>query len=154
MTNIAHIDPLLYGYFLDESLEHGERVGLALLHGAKNLEIRFSRQLLPETNFEAKYGSSGYSPSDGLWFSDDKILELAEKFPEHKETFQHYIEELNIFKNKAQMLNCETTDALNRSGAEWGGGWGGHSNPDYGRIVNLGTDYIRTIIAENREKYP
>ncbi len=52
------------------------------------------------------------------------------------------------------MLNCETTEALNLSGAEWGGGWGGHSNPDYGRIINYGTDYIRTIILENRDKYP
>ena len=46
MKNLAHIDPFLYGYFLDESLEHGERVGLALLYAAKNTDIRFSRQLL------------------------------------------------------------------------------------------------------------
>jgi hypothetical protein len=52
------------------------------------------------------------------------------------------------------MLNCEVTDALNNSGAEWGGGWGGHSNPDYGRIINYGTDYLRTIIEENAKKYP
>lgn len=154
MTNLAHIDPFLYGYFLDESLEHGERVGLALLHAAKNLEIRFSRQLLPETSFETKYGSSGYAPSEGLWFSDENILKLAEEFPEHKETLHRYIQEINIFKNKARMLNCETTDALNHSGAEWGGGWGGHSNPDYGRIINFGTDHIRTIIAANRDNHP
>ncbi len=154
MINSAQIDPFLYGYFLDETLEHGERVGLALLHAAKNLEIRFSRQLLPETSFETKYGSSGYSPSEGLWFNDENILKLAEEFPEHKETFNRYIQELNIFRSKARMLNCETTDALNLSGAEWGGGWGGHSNPDYGRIINYGTDYIRTIISENRDKHP
>jgi len=153
MTNLAHIDPFLYGYFSDETLEHGERVGLALLHAAKNIEIKFSRQLLPETAFEAKYGSSGYSPSEGLWFSDDKIIELAEKFPEHKEAFQRYIQELNIFRDKAKILFSESTEALDRSGAEWGGGWGGHSNPDYGRIVNFGTDYIRTIISENRHKH-
>ena len=86
MTNLAQIDPFLYGYFSDETLEHGERVGLALLHASKNLEIRFSPQLLPETAFETKYGSSGYSPSEGLWFSDENILKLAEEFPEHKET--------------------------------------------------------------------
>ena len=83
MTNLAQIDPFLYGYFLDENLEHGERVGLALFHAAKNLEIKFSRQQLPETSFEAKHGSSGYSPSEGLWFSDKNILNIAEEFPEH-----------------------------------------------------------------------
>ena len=154
MTSLAKIDPFLYGYFLDEYLEHGERVGLALLHASKNLEIRFSRQMLPETAFVTESGSSGYSPSDGLWFSDENILKLMQEYPQHEETLRRYIAEINIFRSKSQMLNCQTTDALNNSGAEWGGGWGGHSNPDYGRIINFGTDHIRTIIAENRDKYP
>ena len=154
MTSLAKIDPLLYGYFFDEALEHGERVGLALLHAAKNIDIKLSRQLLPETSFEAKFGSSGYSPSEGLWFNEDNIMKLTEEFPEHKDTLLKYLSEIKIFKSKAKRLFSETSEALNRSGAEWGGGWGGHSNPDYGRIVNLGTDYIRTIIAENRKKYP
>lgn len=154
MTSLAKIDSFLYGYFSDETLEHGERVGLALLHASKNLEIKFSRQLLPETAFVTESGSSGYSPSDGLWFDTDKIAELSEKFPEHKEALNRYTEEINVFRSKSQMLNCQTTDRLNNSGAEWGGGWGGHSNPDYGRIINFGTDRIRTIIAENRDKYP
>ena len=154
MTSLSHIDPFLYGYFLDEGLEIGERVGLALLHASKNLEIKFSAQLLPDTAFITENGSSGYSPSDGLWFSDENILNLSEKYPEHKETLESYIEKIKIFRSKSRMLNCETTDALNNSGAEWGGGWGGHSNPDYGRIINFGTDHIREIIAENRDKYP
>lgn len=154
MTNLANIDPFLYGYFLDESLEHGERVGLALLYASKNIEIKFSRRLLPETAFETKYRSSGYTPSEGLWFSDENIMKLAEKFPEHKETLLGYIRKLNTFRGKARILYPETAAALDRSGAGWGGGWGGHSNPDYGRIVNFGTDYIRTIILENRDKYP
>ena len=35
MTSLAKIDPFLYGYFKDETLEHGERVGLALLSASK-----------------------------------------------------------------------------------------------------------------------
>ena len=152
--NIAQIDPFLYGYFLDESLEHGERVGLALLHAAQNIEISLSSQLLPDTAFETKYGSSGYSPSEGLWFNVDNIMKLITKFPEHKEALLRYIDEINIFKSKSQRLFCDITESLDRSGAEWGGGWGGHSNPDYGRIINLGTKHIRTIIEENRQKHP
>lgn len=154
MTSLAKIDPFLYGYFLDETIGHGERVGLALLHASKNLEIKISRQLLPEAAFITESCSSGYSHSDGLWFDTRKIAELSEKFPEHKEILNHYIEEINIFKSKSQMLNCETTDKLNNSGAQWGGGWGGHANPDYGRIINFGTDHIRKIIAENRGRHP
>ncbi len=154
MTELAHIDPFLYGYFLDESLEHRERVGLALLHAAKNIEIKFSRNLLPETAFETKYATSGYSPSEGLWFNTDNILKLAEEFPEHKKTLQRYISEINLFRNKSQRLFCESTEALDRSGAEWGGGWGGHGNPDYGKIINFGTEHIRQIIEQNRTKTP
>ncbi len=154
MTDLVKIAPFLYGYFLDETLEHGERVGLALLYAAKNIEIRFSRRLLPETAFETKYGTATYTPSEGLRFCDENIMKLAEEFPEHKETFKRYIDKLNIFRDKAKRLYSEPTEALDRSGAEWGGGWGGHSNPDYGRIVNFGTDHIRSIIAENRDKHP
>ena len=154
MTNLIQLDPFLCGYFSDDTLEHGERVGLALLYAARNIEIRFSRQLLPETTFGTRYGTSAYTPSEGLRFELDNIAKLAEEFPEHKETIYRYINELNIFKSKATRLFCEATEALDRSGAEWGGGWGGHSNPDYGRIVNFGTEYIRSIIAENRDRYP
>ncbi|MEE0980781.1 MAG: pyruvate formate lyase family protein, partial [Acutalibacteraceae bacterium] len=154
MISLAKIDPFLYGYFLDETLEHGERVGIALLNAAKNIEVRFSEKLLLETSFETKYGTSFYTPSEGLRFDLDNIEKLAEEFPEHKETLKEYIEKIKIFRSKSQRLNCELTDALDRSGAEWGGGWGGHSNPDYGRIVNFGTEYIRSVIAENRVKYP
>ena len=152
--NIAMIDPFLYGYFSDESLTHGERVGLALLCAAENLEIKFSSRLLPSTGFETKYETSGYAPSEGLWFNTDNIALLCEKFPEHKETFSRYIDEINILQSKVRLLNCPVTDALDNSGAQWGGGWGGHSNPDYGRIINYGTEHIREIIAENRGKHP
>ena len=154
MIDLVKIDPFLYGYFENETLEHGERVGLALLCASKNLPVKFSRQLLPDTAFVTESGSSGYSPSDGLWFSDENILKLSEEYPEHQETLLHFIEEINIYRNKSKLLNSPITDALNDSGAHWGGGWGGHGNPDYGRIINFGTDYIRSIIAENRDKYP
>lgn len=154
MTELERIAPFLHGYFSDETLEHGERVGLALLCAAKNIEIRFSKQLLPETSFASGYGTATYTPSEGLRFCEENILKLSEEFPEHKETLRRYIGELKIFNDKAKRLYSEPTEALDRSGAEWGGGWGGHSNPDYGRIINYGTDFIRGIIAENRDKYP
>ncbi len=154
MTDLLKIDPFLYGYFENDALEHAERVGLALLCASKNLPVKFSRQLLPETAFVTESGSSGYSPSDGLWFSEECILKLEDEYPEHKETLNRYLQEINVFRSKSQLLNSEITDALNASGAHWGGGWGGHSNPDYGRIVNFGTEHLRSIIAENYDKHP
>lgn len=154
MTKLAEIDPFLYGYFSDESAEHGERVGLALLHAAENLDIRLSRQLLPEITMEAKFGTSGYAPSQGLWFNEENIRKLIELFPEHRETLDRWLREIGRFKSKASRLYSEATEALDHAGAEWGGGWGGHSNPDYGRIVLSGTEQIRRIIAENRDRHP
>lgn len=154
MTDLKKIDPFLYGFFESEALELGERTGLALLCAANNLEIRLSPELLPETSFEAPLGTSGYSAPDGLWFSIEKIQALAESYPEHSTALNYYTTQLNIIKNKAKRLFCETSEILNRSGAEWGGGWGGHSNPDYGRIVNYGTDHLRNIIKENSASHP
>ena len=154
MTKLAQIDPFLVGYFSDESLEHGERVGLALRCAAQNLEIRFSPQLLPEVKLETESGSSGYAPSMGLWFHVENIQKLAEQYPEHRETLSRYIREINVFKDKSRLLYDKTTEALERAGAEWGGRWGGHSNPDYGRIVNCGTDQLRVILDQNRVNHP
>ena len=154
MTDIRTIDPFLCGYFENKTAEHGERVGLALLCAAKNLDIKFSPQLLPATSLEAEYMSSGYYPSEGLRFSEENIIKLIGQFPEHSDTFTSYLDEIRILRSKSQLLNCCMTDGLDTAGAEWGGGWGGHCNPDYGRIINHGTDYIRSIIAENRKKYP
>ena len=154
MTDLVKIDPFLYGYFLDESLEHGERVGLALKIAAENIDIKFSPQLLPETAFETEYETSGYAPSEGLWFNRENIMALAERFPQHKESLLSYVRKLDVYAGKSQRLYSEITERLDKAGAGWGGGWGGHSNPDYGRIVNSGTDHIRSVIYENREKYP
>lgn len=154
MIDLVKIDPFLCGYFENEALEHGERVGLALLCASKNLPVKFSRQLLPETAFVTESGSSGYSPSDGLWFSEENILNLVKEYPEHKGTLERYVKEIKIFKDKSKLLNSEITVTLNESGAHWGGGWGGHSNPDYGRIVNFGTDHIRQVLTKNRHKHP
>lgn len=154
MTDLAHIDPLLYGFFLDDTLELGERVGLALLHAAKNIEIRLSPRFLPETAFASEHGTSSYTPCDGLQFDPEKITELANELPQYKDVLLHYAEEIRLLNARGQRLFSETSERLNRSGAEWGGGWGGHSNPDYGRIVNYGTDYIRSIIAEGQQNHP
>ena len=154
MTELVKIDPFLYGYFLDETLEHGERVGLALKIAAENIDIRFSVQLLPETAFDTKYETSGYAPSEGLWFNKENIIALIDRFPEHKEALLSYVKKLDMYDNKSQRLYSEVTERLDKAGAGWGGGWGGHSNPDYGRIVNYGTEHIRSIIDENRGKYP
>ena len=121
MTDLAKITPFLYGYFLDETLEHGERVGLALLYAAKNIEIKFSRRLLPETAFETKFGTATYKPSEGLRFCEENILKLAADYPEHENTLKRYIDEISILKSKAKPLYSKPTDALFRSGAEWGG---------------------------------
>ena len=96
MKALEKIDPLLYGYFSDEALEHGERVGLALLYGAKNIKIRFSDRLLPETAFISENGSSSYTPPDGLSFDTEKLYELAAAYPEEKAAIEEYIRKINI----------------------------------------------------------
>lgn len=154
MTDLFELDPFLCGYFSDETAEHYERVGLALLYAAKHIDIGFSDRLLPEAAFVTRHGTSGYTKSEGLWFCEENIIKLAEDHPEHREALLGYVSEINIMKEKAKDLCSDCVNTLNRVGAQWGGDWGGHSNPDYGRIVNHGTDYLRSIIADNRGSHP
>ena len=60
MISLAQIDPFLYGYFLDETLEHGERVGLALLYAAKNIDILYFKFFGELENLSLKKGSRIY----------------------------------------------------------------------------------------------
>ncbi len=151
MTNKSYIDPFLWGYFSDETLEHGERVGRALVEAAKHCRISFP-MCLPQVAFHSD--CCGYSPSEGLWFNVEALENTLEKFPEDADYLRHCIDEIKIINSKAPRLRDPATSVLADVGAQWGGGWGGHSNPDYGRIINLGTERLREMIEENRGNHP
>jgi len=151
MTDLLKIDPISRGFFSDESLEIAERVGLALVEGAKYIDIEFDRNHLPRFDTHRNDGAK-FTYDDSIGYQHHRFDEFVEKYPEHEALLNTYREKFDLYDSERHPIRSHVGDRLSDSGAEWGGSFGGHANPDFGRVIDLGTDGIREIIAEYREK--
>ncbi|MBR6807374.1 MAG: hypothetical protein IKM46_03225 [Clostridia bacterium] len=151
MTEKMKIDPLSRGFFADESLEIAERVGMALLECAKYIDIDFDRNYLPVVDFTKNIGAR-FTFDDSISYQHGRFNEFVEKYPEYRETLLTYKKKFELYDDERQNLRTTVGATHGDSGSEWGGSFGGHANPDFGRIINLGTDGIREIIADAEKK--
>lgn len=151
---IQRIDPFAFGFFADESLENAERVGMALREGAKYAPISFGERIMPTVRAAMPDGGAEFHYSTGLTYRHDRMEELARKYPEQADGIREYGVKFIPYTEAVSLPATEKHRLLEKTHAEWGGSWGGHSNPDFGRIVNMGTEGIRALIAENAEKHP
>ena len=91
--------------------------------------------------------------SSGLSYDFGRAKSLAEKYPEHKEEAEKYYQIMWAHHIACKdALRSPQHNKINGDQAEWAGGWGGHSNPDFGRIANMGTEGIRAHLNECRAK--
>lgn len=148
----CEIDPMAAGFFADESADYSERIGRALKEGAEYIHISFDRNILPVVDARSHGCGGGFSYGMGFAFSDDRQDEMIEKYPELADEIRRYAEKYRFFRGVSQNLRrFEGYGEIESSCAMWGGGWAGHSNPDFGRIINLGTDGIREIINKYKK---
>jgi len=152
--DIQRIDPFSFGFFMDESLEIAERVGLALREGAKHAPISFGKHIMPTAYAAMPDGGAAFQFSTGLTYRHDLTESLVEKYPEQADFIREYDLKFRPYTEAGMRPAMEKQCGLEKTHAEWGGGWGGHSNPDFGRIVNMGTEGVRALIAENANKHP
>ncbi len=149
MERIREIDPMLYGFFKDESLELGERIAMALVECAKYREISFDRNYLPHFEFECRTTHFGFS--DSFCYNWSSIPEVIKENPELSDKLEVFGQKLKNLEEKKSILR-DTRYHVKSGHAIWGGGWGGHANPDFGRLLNIGTDGVRAIIDECKKK--
>ena len=146
-----YIDKPLEAY-VNSNLERAERVGLALREMAKTAHLSFDRNVLPMAWLGHKT-TMRFAFHDGLTCDTGDLDEMKEKFPESAEDIDRYKNFFAGYRMESVVAHkSETHKKLERSGTEWAGGWGGHANPDFGRVVNLGTEGIRKIIDEYKQK--
>ena len=120
MERIKQIDPMLYGFFKDESLELSERIAMALVEFARTCDISFDRNYFPCFEFASK--TTRFSFSDSLSYNWNSIPSLIEEHPE-------LADELNVLGQK--LKNLEEKKSILRDAryyaktehAIWGGGW-------------------------------
>ncbi len=150
MERIAKIEPLAYTFLKNEGLEIAERIGLALAEHAKFGDLGFDKFHLPRFGFGGRLAA--FTFGDSFSYSYGGLDSLIAEYPDLEAQFREAREKLLVLIDARRCYRDERIKAYDKSKTLWGGGWGGHSNPDFGRIVNLGTDGIREIINESRKK--
>lgn len=109
------------------------------------------------------YTSSGcetsgvtYNYGSGIAIHHSQFEENIEKNPDIADELRSIYDYVRDFDTAS--LIGKNQDKYERelasTGACWGGGWAGHSNPDYDLLLHLGTDGIRKKIAVCRRNNP
>ncbi|MBQ7474962.1 MAG: hypothetical protein IJS78_03475 [Clostridia bacterium] len=138
-------DPVTVAFYENEGLERAERVGLALKEGAKTFKISFGDHILPQVFANEDGERACFLFSEGLSFRHDD--DFYEDHPEERGRIDAIRNKTLPHRMTSQtLIRTNIYSDLADAGVLWGGGWGGHSNPDFGRIINLGTDGIREMI--------
>ena len=146
-------DPMAKVFCEDPSLEVAERTGLAIREAAKYCHISFNSYILPTASCSVEHGATSVHFSSGLGYDFGRAKHLAEEYPEHKEECERYTQIMRAHHVASRdALRSVQHNMIRDDDAEWAGGWGGHSNPDFGRIANIGTEGIRAHLNECREK--
>ncbi len=145
-------DPVAAAFLESEGLELCERVGIALREMAKVTDLEFSDKQLAQP--DNTYAFSDFYFALGFNFCPENANRLIEKYPEKADEINEISKKIAVYKKEQQNITTINERDLEPTGVLWGGGWGGHGNPDFGRIINLGTDGIREIIAKGRLDHP
>ncbi len=150
----AKIDPIAYGFFKHEDREITERTADAILEASKYSEVTFNKHILPDLHCRTRGGASfGYESAIDYNFSQDALEKMISKYPEHEDFIRGNRDKMRLINYECYNNNHNTLEGQMRdSGAMWGGTWSGHSNPDFGRLINLGTNGIRKLVEEGKKK--
>ena len=134
-----------------------ERIALGMVEIAKYLPINFPENcMLPTVENIAENAAVGYTYGTGIYYYPWRYDMLIENYPENKDDILEIKELMAQYATTAIWeRNCSADDLrLLKSHACWGGDWVGHANPDYDRLLHLGTNGIRKLIEDCRIKNP
>ena len=134
-----------------------ERIALGMKAAAGHQDILFSeKSMLPGVQTFARDSSFGYRYADCVMTDRDRRQAILEAHPEQEAELRAIWEEMEPFLTQKQVVEAMTPHdrRLTELMACWGGDWGGHSNPDYDRLLHLGTNGIRALIEECRALNP
>jgi len=151
------IEPFAVGFLNGGSYDDvGYRIGCGLVNYAKFVPITLSKEGFYAGEFQ--YAGFGVTSTfDATITVHDDIMErkIAE-YPHWREELLYIREEMSKYRAYASHFDSYTPveKALVDGKACWGGGWGGHSNPDYDMFLKLGTTGIKARIEEYRVKNP
>ncbi|MBE6568713.1 MAG: hypothetical protein E7658_00675 [Ruminococcaceae bacterium] len=154
-------DPILsepFGYGYLSHMEEGPYCarGAGLYEECKVLPIAYDKEV-GLFRCGRVFCAVGIHYDIGTYYSEELIVQKKEKYPEYSEfldMLKQYTEPLSTeFRVRDLMdpMDLKVSDA----GAGWGGGaGGGHTIPDYGGLLALGTSGLRAKINRYRKVNP
>ena len=153
---IKEIDePFAYGYL--SAMEKGKYLAMAegLYQECLVMPIVYDNDVGLFQCARRSYGL-GYAARSGVIHQPHVLERKKNAFPDYAEFFQAITEKLELLFPRYQVsLHMDTADLEACStGACWGGTWGGHSIPDYGGLLELGTAGLRSKIGRYRNVHP
>ena len=150
-------DPFGRAFLENRDRTMSERIALGMLEAAHWLPLTFPENcMLPTVGTMAENGASGYCYGECIRVRDDLYDRLVDENPEHAEELREIQRKMAGFDTGGRVWRAipENHRLLVESMAYWGGTWFGHGNPDYDRLLHLGTDGIRAYIDKCRANNP
>ena len=129
--------PFAKGYFENEKDSTVKKIARGLLRFAEELPI----------DIDPKIGLARiHRGANNIVEPLDMRLDCGNGIVVNGEINEVYTSGYNFEKTKS-----ENEKKLCANKTLWGGGWGGHANPDYGTLIRIGTDGYRELIEKYRK---
>ena len=145
------VDPFSRVFLENESLSLEERIGLGMMEVATYTDIHIDEPIVLAHAFPlASDSAAWYLFGSGIVAVESRFDDNIRQHPEYREALEEIKEKMLPYstQNKINAAMSEEEHAFTDQFFGWGGGWGGHGNPDYGPIIHMGTDGMRKKIAE------
>jgi len=99
---------------------------------------------------------AGFLSGSGMIWRGNVMRDKKEKFPEYAPFFEAAENALSDCDTGARIWQCFTENErkLMANKTLWGGTWAGHTVPDFGGLLEMGTSGIRALITRYRKVHP
>ena len=152
------IEPFAAGYLNAEYDDAEYRIACGMRERMKYMPIyiRDDQIFAGFYEIDEKVGAR-YIYGRALEINEAAFQHNIDSNPEYADELSEMLERMKPLSTNKMVIECatDTERIFNEMSVCWGGairGWQGHSNPDFSRIVRLGTDGLREHILEYREK--
>lgn len=151
------VDPFSRAFVENEEKSLYERIGLGMAEVAKYTDIHIDEPVVLAHAFPlASDSAAWYQFGNGIIAVESRFDDNIKNHPKHAAQLTEIKEKMLPWSTSAK-IDAACSDEEKQAVAEmlcWGGGWGGHGNPDYGVLLHAGTDGMRRTIEQYRSVHP
>lgn len=153
MKDFFHAEPYACTFFENRDRPLNVRMAMAARETAKYCEIAIDKNYICHTSSGTKESAMRYNFGSGIDVNQSQFDVLRDTYREESGYIDEVFEYVKDYHTGrlVDMAQDSNFKRIANTGACWGGGWAGHSNPDYDRLLHLGTDGIRKLIAKYRD---